>query len=156
MEHSPEVMRHCVDTYLADIRGKRDDMRDLEWRMDELRCRLDNLSAPSGGAGGAGGADPMASGLAALEDLQAQWSDAAETYAADIAAAVAICPPSSPERHAVWLHSVERMTWGAVARRLGYSEAHVKKDMAPRGIAGIYADMPEEYRRYSIPNAAPF
>lgn len=148
-------MKHCVEAYLSEIRGKRDDMRDLEWRIDELRSSMDGLSSMSDGAIGGGASDPMASGLAALDALQAQWSDVAEAYAGDIAQATAICSPSMPERHAIWLHTVERMTWAQVARRLGYSEVHVRKNLAVVGIAEIYAEMPEEYRRYSIPNAAP-
>ncbi len=155
MEHSPETMRHCVVAYLEDIRVRRSVMADLEWRIDSLRERLEGLGMTQGEHVAGGMAEDMADKLARIHELEAKWATAAAESAEAIAVAASMCPASEPERYCLWLHYVERMTWSEVARKLGYSVQHVRGYLAAIGYVELYTMMPEEYRRYTIPNAAP-
>ena len=74
--------------------------------------------------------------------------------AAELSEAKLLCRPVHERRHALWLHSVERLSWDETARRMGYSSAQTRR-LAEIGVRELYALMPERWRREPIPNAAP-
>lgn len=153
-QHDPAVMRYCVRSYLQDIRCRHLTARALEEEIMDLRYRLEGLSSPMAGVKG-GNTSPsskMALGLAALEQLESEWATMVANDAGVISDALMICRQTD-ERWACWLHWVSRLTWAQVAKTIGYSESHTKTDIVDAGIEQIYGDMPEEYRRYTIPNA---
>lgn len=64
-----------------------------------------------------------------------------------------ICFSGGLERQVVWLHEVDRKSWDAVGRELGYSKSTVRR-MSETGYSEVYYSMPEEYRRSAFPNAS--
>lgn len=153
MEHCYEVKRHCVIAYLDDIRIRRAVMEDLEWRIDSLRERLEGLGMTQGEGVAGGESTDMADKLARIHDLEAQWATAVVESAETVAVAASLCPSSEPERYCLWLHFVERLTWPEVGERMSYSPDHIKGRFVRKGIDALYPEIPEEYRRYAIPNA---
>lgn len=147
-----EAMRHCVATYLRHIGSMEREVRDLEWRIDAIRAKITGLSRPQGSGRGSDTTDKLGEGLGAIEELQREWHAKASEYAADIAEAAAICPPSHIGKHALWLHFVEGMPWQLVGQRLGYSRWQARR-IAEGGICDLYHEMPETWRRDSIPDS---
>lgn len=156
VEHDFEVMRICVKSYLSHMRLIKDDIRELELRIREIKERLgvlavdyskENVSVSSDG-------DSIGKAIAKIEELQNELSERILNYQKLLANAQDLCQPHYLGRYAMWLHEVEQKTWTYVARCIGYSESRTY-DIAEAGIREIYYEMPEEYRRYSIPNALP-
>lgn len=156
VEHDLEVMRFCVKSYLSHMRLIKDDIREIELRIKEIKERLgimavdyskDNVSTSSDG-------DAIGKAIAKIEELRSELSSRIINYQSLLAEAQDLCQPHYVGRYAVWLHEVEQKTWTYVARCIGYSESRTY-DIAEAGIREIYYAMPEEYRRYSIPNALP-
>lgn len=152
MAHVHETNVACVDRYLNAIRGMEQDARDLEWRICDLRERLQGLGAPSGDGKGGSASDSLGNGVAALAELEEEWSSKVAGYAQEIARAIEICRPSLLDRYAVWLHVVERLTWCDVAKRIGYCERTVRT-MAKSGYAEIFDAMPAEWQLLPLANA---
>lgn len=153
MEHHPDVVRICVIEYLTSIRGMEVSMRDLEHRIAELRFRLEGLSGGGGSAIRTASADRMSEGIGRLEILEEEWSTTVALYADRISEAMCICATNHMNRYICWMHWVEKLTWEQVGCRLGYSKQHARL-LAESGITEIYGEMPEEYRRYSIPSSS--
>lgn len=155
-EHDLEVMRICVKAYLSHMRLIKDDIREIEIRIREIKERLgvmavdyskDMVSTTTPN-------DQMGAAIARIEELQAELSARIINYQRLLADAQDMCQPHYVGRYAVWLHEVEQKTWAYVARYIGYSESRTY-DIAEAGIREIYHEMPEEYRRHAIPNALP-
>lgn len=152
MGHSIEVMRICVYTWLSDIRLHWQDMKYLEDKIQTLRYRLDGLKSFSEESVSATKAsDALTDGLGRLEALGEEWAAKAALYSSEYADAMEICFADEHSR-AVWIHIIEHRPWADVGRQMGYSEPHIRR-LGQSGIESIYERMPEEYRRYSIPNA---
>ena len=96
----------------------------------------------------------ISDGLIKLQELRSEWSDRVEECTEIFREAYNLCGPEYPNRYIVWLHDYEGMIWDRVARRVSYSPAQVRR-FADMGYAEIYAVMPEEWRRSSIPDAMP-
>lgn len=156
VEHHYEVMRICVKSYLSHMRLIKDDIREIEIRIREIRDRLgimaidyskDNVMSSTEG-------DTIGAAVAKIEELQKELSERILNYQHLLTEAQDMCQPHYVGRYAMWLHEVEQKTWTYVARCIGYSESRTY-DIAEAGIKEIYYEMPEEYRRHSIPNALP-
>lgn len=153
MQHDAFVMREVVKAYLREVRLGQMRMRDLQDRMLTLRESMEGLRSPGASSGG-GPSDRMAEGMARLQKLEDEWSEAAVSYAAFAAEAYDLCFGHGVNRWAVWLHDVDGLTWEAVGRRVGYSEKNARR-IAESGYRELYYIVPEEYRRSAFPNAAP-
>lgn len=151
MAHAHETNVARVDEYLESIRAMQIDSRDLEWRIRDLRERLQGLGAPSGRGGGASSSDRLAKGIAALEELEHEWSSKVAGYAKEIARAIEVCNPSRLNRYVVWLRKVERLTWSEVAQRINYS-IRTAQAMVESGYAEIFDDMPSEWKMLPLAN----
>lgn len=139
--------------WLRHIRASYGAMRLIEKRSAAIRESMDGMKSQSG-ASVSGGApsDAMAEALAKLEDLETEWRDAVREYAEEVSEAMEACT-ATVESQGVWLHYVEGIPWGGVAQILGYSGDHARGKRRRKGISHIYARMPDEWRRNSIPNA---
>ena len=91
--------------------------------------------------------------MAKLLELRERLSAEHARCANDLAYARALCRGSEDVR-AVWLHKVERATYSEIGRILGCSAMTARRRVAA-GERMVYATMPEEWRRYAIPNAMP-
>lgn len=153
-EHDLEVMRHCVKRYLGHMKHYYDDVREIELRIKSIENRLGilgvsfdkvNVSTSSEG-------DKIGSGLADIQELREELKDRLTAYELLFQEAQDICQPRYVGRYAMWLHEVESREWEYVGRIIGYSERQTRT-VADGGVVEIYELMPEEYRRYSIPDA---
>ena len=98
-------------------------------------------------------ADKLPDGVAKLLELRERLSAEHARCANDLAYARALCRGNEDMR-AVWLHKVERAPYAEIGRILGCSAMTARRRVAA-GERMVYATMPEEWRRYAIPNAMP-
>ena len=153
--HDIEVMRYCTYEWLRYIASIGDSLRAIEADIATQQARLTLMGYdPSSTRSGGCFKDRMPDGVAKLMELRDRWSDEYAAMADDLEEAKRICSPAHMARWCVWLHRVERMTWAAVGRKVGYSEQSARR-IAEQGLREIYYAMPEEWRRDPIPNAAP-
>lgn len=148
-----DVMREAVRAWLSDVRRMERSARDLEHRIAEMRSRLTGLrgidyssTGPSGGRH-----DAMQEGVAALEELCAEWSASVALAAPAIAEAYEVMDKCSIPGYAVMRHCLLGEKWADVARAVGYSVQSVYL-MRDNGYAEVYARMPELARRDAFPN----
>jgi len=95
--------------------------------------------------------DGIPEGIAKLEELKDRWEGDASQMAAEWASMLDFCMESTPRR-ICWLHYVDGLTWGRVARKVRYEERQVRR-LAWQGIDEIYNVVPEAFRRFAIPKA---
>lgn len=151
-----DVMREAVMAWLSDVRRMERSARDLEHRIAEMRARITGLRGIDYSSTGpsCGRHDAMQEGVAALEELCAEWSSTVSLAAPAIAEAYEIMDKCSIPGYAVMRHCLLGEKWADVARAVGYSVQSVYL-MRDNGYAEIYAMMPETARRDAFPNAAP-
>ena len=154
--HSYETMKICVDAYLRYVRGIDGTLAEIAEDVARIEARLELMGVSFDGAGAASGCgrDALPDGIARAVELRDEWAAAMARHADELAEAKRLCRPVHERRYALWLHSVERRTWDATARMLGYSNAQARR-LAEVGVRELYALMPERWRRDPIPNAAP-
>lgn len=151
-----DVMREAVRAWLSDVRRMERSARDLEHRIAEMRARITGLRGIDYSSTGpsCGRHDAMQEGVAALEELCAEWSSSVALSAPAIAEAYEVMDKCSIPGYAVMRHCLLGEKWADVARAVGYSVQSVYL-MRDNGYAEIYAMMPETARRDAFPNAAP-
>ena len=151
-----ELKRHCVYAYMEHIRSIPDDIREIEQQIKEIEASIDIRSSVAAGGGTTTPAgDKIGSGIAILEDKLERWDVMIKNLYVERDHVRSLCLPTYKGRYALWLHKVEAKSWPYVARILGYSERQAKR-FAEQGIIELYRLMPEEWRRYTIPNALPY
>lgn len=154
MSHAYDVQKHCVEEYLRYVRSLEASMEAIEFDIARQNARLDLMGIPYGAMPSAPSPDALPDGIARLCELRERWSEEYCAYSGDLERARELCRPVHENRHVLWLHYVELQTWSLVARMKCFSERQVRK-MGRAGVVELYYLMPEEFRRYSIPNAAP-
>lgn len=153
-EHDFETMRHCAYAYLRHVRASMGEISAIESEMAKQQASLALMGISYDVGKGSVSADRIPDGVAKAMELRERWSEAYARLANDIEHARRLCSSDHPSRRMLWLHLVEGKTWQQVSAATGYSTRHVIR-MADNGTVGLYYAMPEEWRRYSIPNAAP-
>lgn len=148
-----DVMREAVRAWLSDVRRMERCARDLEYRITEMRARLTGLRGIDYSSTGSscGRHDAMQEGVAALEELCAEWSSSVALAAPAIAEAYEVMDKCSIPGYAVMRHCLLGEKWADVARAVGYSVQSVYL-MRNNGYAEVYARMPELARRDAFPN----
>lgn len=151
-----DVMREAVRAWLSDVRRMERSARDLEQRIAEMRARITGLRGIDYSSAGpsCGRHDAMQEGVAALEELCAEWSSSVALAAPAIAEAYEVMDKCSIPGYAVMRHCLIGEKWADVARAVGYSAQSVYL-MRDNGYAEVYSMMPEAARRDAFPNAAP-
>lgn len=153
LSHDFEIVKYCVTDYLSYIRSIEATMRAIESDIAYQNARL-NLMGISyeGCGGGSSNKDALPDGVAKLMELREKWSDEYAHCADDLERARELCKSSNLNRRIVWLHFVDKLTWDAAGREVGYSGVQARR-LAECGIVELYYTMPEEWRRDPIPNA---
>lgn len=149
-----DVMREAVRSWLSDVRRMERSVRDIEHRIVEARARVTGLRGidySNMGPSGSGGHDAMQEGIAAIEELCAEWSEAVAHAAESIAEAYAVMDACSTPGYAVMRHCLLGEKWPDVAKAVGYSVQSVYL-MRENGYAEVWAKMPELARREAFPN----
>lgn len=154
LDHDDGVMAFCVDAYMGYVRGLALSIEDIEDEVSQHEQSLSLMGVDYSRGGSAGAkADKLPDGVAKLLELRERLSAEHARCANDLAYARALCRGSEDMR-AVWLHKVERASYAEVGRILGCSAMTARRRVAA-GERMVYATMPEEWRRYAIPNAMP-
>ncbi|MEF2593314.1 MAG: hypothetical protein U0M51_02055 [Eggerthellaceae bacterium] len=153
-EHDFETMRHCAYAYLRHIRAAIGEIDEIEGQMAKQQASLALMGISYDTSGGGCSADRIPDGVAKAFELRERWSEAYARLAGDIEHARELCSSEHKSRRMLWLHVVEGRTWQQVSAAMGYSTRHAIR-MAENGAVALYYAMPEEWRRYSIPNAMP-
>lgn len=156
MEHNFEVQRYCVIKYLSKIRYIDEDLKHVRDRISEIEQSLvlSGVSYDKIGSAPSTTGDKIPDGILRLMDKREELQMKLSLHFGLLDEARELCPPSNRPRWCLWLHYVDGYDWSSVGKKLGYSERHTRL-MACTGIREIYELMPEEFRRYTIPNAAP-
>ena len=152
--HKPtfEVMQICVEFYFEDIRGKKSELERAEESYLALRDDLNGIdySEKLGVQGGVLEDEKMLNRLEAL----LTYLDVLEQVKDDIKQAKDLVN-INPFGFILW----QKYVTGLSVRRIAY-DLRVGKSTVCRhlndGIEWLYSVMPEEYRRYAIPNAEIF
>lgn len=157
MEHNFYVQKICVKNYLHHMRFIDNDFKALEGRIASIENQLTlmGVSFDKIGYTSLSEGDKMGSGLIDLLEARDKLAERNARYRRYYEQACDLCEPHNLYRYALWLHYVDGHNWDTVGSKLGYSESHIKF-LAAKGITELYSLMPEEYRRYTLPNAAPF
>lgn len=149
------VKRECVKAYLGEVRRRANEIAQLELEIGEMRARLDGMAAHGGGDGGKRKPDDrMAREIARIEQRESELRILHRSDDEFIARAEALCLPRYKNRWICWLHWAKGEKWVNVARRIGYSRQTAHR-LANDGIDELYPLIPEEFRRYTFPPAAP-
>lgn len=154
MAHDYDVMAFCADAYLRYVRSLARAIADIEQEVEEHEhsLALMGVDYAQGGGGGAS-ADRLPDGVIRLMELRELLGAEHARCTADLAHARTLCRADECRR-ALWLSKVEGMTYAEVGREMGYSKRTAAR-MVERGKVSLYYAMPEEWRRYAIPNALP-
>lgn len=155
-EHDYDTMKVCVEAYLDYIRGVESTLAEIAEDIERIKARLElmGVSLDAAGAGPGCDRDALPDGLAKALAMRDEWAGAMARHGDELAIAKNLCRPVHVCRRALWLHEVERRTWDATARMLGYSVRQTHR-LAEVGVRELYVLMPERWRREPIPNAAP-
>lgn len=155
-DHDIETVKHCVNAYLRHMRHINDDIREVEMAIMDIENKMGLLgvSFDKPGVTASADGDKIGACLARLEELKDELACRINAYYGLYDQARLICQPRFVGRYALWLNKVEGKTWAYVGRMIGYTERHART-VAEGGYRDIYDEMPEEYRRYTIPNAQP-
>ena len=155
LAHDYEVVAFCVDAYLRYIRSLTAAMDDIAGEIAESESRLALMGVSYEGrqAAVSPSADKLPEGVIRLMELRERLADEVAADAADVSRARALCR-ESPERRALWMQKVDGMTYAQIAAA-AHVGARTARRMVERGKWSLYFAMPEEWRRYSVPNALP-
>ncbi len=112
LRHS-DVMREAVRAWLSDVRRMERSARDLEQRIAEMRARITGLRGIDYSSTGPsiGRYDAMQEGVAALEELCAEWSSSVALAAPAIAEAYEVMDKCSIPGYAVMRHCLLGEKW---------------------------------------------
>lgn len=156
MEHSFDVQCHCVKMYLQHMRYIHNDIAYIKDRIQDIQNSLilTGVDFDKHGSCPSSSPDKIPDGLIRLNELREELKDRLVSYAYLLEEARDLCEPHNIARWALWLHYVDGKDWASTGKIIGYSERYTRS-IADAGIRELYMLMPEEYRRYTIPNAAP-
>ena len=155
MAHDYEVVAFCVDAYLRYVRSLTAAMDDIADEIAEAESRLHLLGVSYEGRQAAcpPAADKLPEGVLKLMELRGRLADEVAADLADVERARALCRENH-ERRALWMQKVDGMTYAQIAQEMRVSFATARR-LVERGKWSLYYSMPEEWRRYSVPNALP-
>lgn len=155
MTHDIETVRICVAAFLRHIREIEDERMALEEEMARLESSLslgairysDMPKAKSSD-------DQMAAGIARLLELRDKWSGIVNDAYREHGEAMAFCYMNL-DRRMCWMFWMEGRTLQSIASQMHYSTKSIMRHR-DKGALEIFAWMPEEYRRCTIPQAQPW
>lgn len=154
MEHSHEVMKHCVIAYLAAMRALDDRLLQCAERYEAASSRV-VLTGMSWERRNTRGTHDRGDAVVRLMEVEDEFYQASIRWCEEyMQASLMFSFIESVPRHMLWLKHVERLTWAQVGKRTYYSEKRART-LAAEAIPEAYAIIPEEYKRNAIPNAMP-
>ncbi len=148
------VMEVCVRNWLSYIHKSDERISYLETRILEIKSRLIGLGYNPASQGSGSAADAkIPDGIAALEELEAEWNNEVLERTKEIEFAKYLCCEKNVEQHLVWLRFVEHKKWDDLAKSIGYSKRHTQRRFE-FGIKSLYPYVPDWIKVRSFPNAA--
>ena len=149
-----DVMKFCVKYYLKDIKGAQNELeRALEryLKISDVLSGIDystNLGIDTSPTVGA-----MDAQLIARSEAFEAYTDTVAQVQSKIEQAKALIA-KTPYGYLLWAHYIHGTKWSVLALRERVHVSTMRRWQA-QAIETLYRIMPEEYRRYSIPNAEP-
>ena len=155
LAHDFEIMAFCTDAYLRYIHSLDRALHDMECELEEHTHSLElmGIDYSKGASSGVSSDSKIPDGVARLFEIRERLQTEYARCSSDLAQARALCR-CDESRYALWMSRVEGMPYANIARKMGYSKRTIRR-MVDRGKVSLYYMMPEEWRRYSIPNALP-
>lgn len=140
--------RHVVH-YLVSLRIMFDSIHMKQDRIARLRALAQGIGSALNESVSGGLPKDLADIQSEIDALCDEYASDLARYSKELAEGYCICPVEDVEKHACWLHWVDRLTWREVGVRLNYSGDYVKNHLSPKGIEKIYASMPNKWREES-------
>lgn len=152
MSRSYDIQRICVLDYLSYIRNISETLKDIQSHIEQQEASLEMLGIGYSDLPKNPNTDTekIPDGVIRLIELKEDWCAYYYDYSRDYESAKALCLPVFIERHLLWLHYVEGLTWRQVSRKVNYSQDYVQH-LAKDGIRELYQLMPERFT--NIPTA---
>lgn len=148
-----EVMQICVIFYLDNIKGSQNELERFYERFLRLDGKLGTLDySRMLGVSGGSPSDETDRLIARLEAYQC-YMDVVEQVSEKIEHAKKLIE-QTPHGELLWLHYVDGVKWRTLALRNRLNSSTIYR-WKMQAIQHLYCMMPEEYRRYAIPNACP-
>lgn len=147
-----EVKKYCVVEWLKKIRESTNRANYIRTQIEKIDAAL-TLKGVSYSEKVQNGsyADLVPENIDRLHELREELNALISLSIDRFREAFALCCEYE-NRWAIWLHVVECMTWDEVGRKL-YLHPSTAREKADKGYIELYSEMPEEERRYNIPNA---
>lgn len=156
MTHHPDIKKICVEAYLEYVKNIDEGIRTLKESIDRQR----SLMLPSGLdysgliPSSSSSGDALANGVIKLQEMIAEYTtELAEYVEQQRTASLVFASLSKPAyRLAFTKYYLQGKTWEQVCVEMAYSYRRLMQ-IRSEGMLEVYDLMPEEWRRYSIPNA---
>lgn len=153
MEHDINVMRICVEAYLNHIRFIDLRINAILDKIESIRSSIELTAASTDSINGSSDGDRIAIAISKMDELTEELHSRINAYQTEYDKAYNFCSESMG-KYALWLKYVEHSNWNDISDALGYSVVHTKR-LAYGSLEEVYTFIPEEYRRFPIPNALP-
>ena len=154
MEHNDEVKLYCAKEYLSYIRSLQRKIKLLDEEIAHHRALLE-LSGVDYSEGVSGGASrsQLEAGVIKLQELlEERVNETAECVEQQMLANEVLGKLRPDHCRALYLYYLSDKTWKEVCAEMRYSWQGMMS-LRRRAMIEVYDYMPEEWRRYSIPNA---
>ena len=149
--HHSEVMRICVKFYLEDIKGSYNELERVLERYLKVSDPLQGIDYSSNLGVNTSCVEHSIDDLIDRLDAWECYIDVLEQVQAKIKHAQTLVR-GVKYCEFLWLHYVQGVKWSVIATR-AHVDVSTMRRWKTRAIRDVYCLMPEEYRRYSIPNA---
>ena len=148
--HAPhiDVVRHCTEAYIADMKG-------IYSEIERVNERIETLSEPLNGINYADMLGVMTSckGEREIERIEALeiLTESIASIESEFNIFTALLDTLEFGAY-IWQHYFYGLSWNVIALREQVERMTIWRRMQVT-LQDLYAIMPEEYRRYTIPNA---
>lgn len=154
MEHSPDVKVYCAKEYLNYIRSLERRIRLLDEEIVHQRALLELSGVDySEGVSGSPSKSQLEAGVIKLQGMISEYCNELSEYVEQQKIAHSVLNQLTPKyRDVLKSYYVIGKTWEQICVDMSYSWQGMMS-LRRRALQEVYDYMPEEWRRYSIPNA---
>lgn len=154
MEHNDEVKLYCATQYLNHIKELGRKIKQLDEEIAHHRALVELSGVDySEGVSGSSGKDQLESGVIKLQELIEESVNKRAEYVEQQIIANHVLSKLRPDHaRALRAYYLKDKVWKEVCADMSYSWQGMMS-LRRRAIIETYDYMPEEWRRYSIPNA---
>lgn len=149
-----DVMHFCVKSYLLDIKGSKNELERVLERYEKLNGCIAGIDYSKKIGGGVTSTNSTTEDkLVARMEAYDEYKDVLDQVRAKIEYARYLIG-KTPYGYLLWAHYIYDAKWKTLSLRERVNERTMRR-WKSEAIETLYCIMPEQYRRYTIPNATP-